>query len=41
MVRGRPDMAPMIFAKAILNGKEIKVNNYRKMSQTLHTSMTL
>ena len=30
---GRPDMAPMIFAKAILNGKEIKVNNYGKMSR--------
>ena len=30
---GRPDMAPMIFAKAILKGEEIKVNNYGKMSR--------
>ena len=30
---GRPDMAPMIFANAILNDKEIKVNNYGKMSR--------
>ena len=30
---GRPDMAPMIFANAILNDEEIKVNNFGKMSR--------
>lgn len=30
---GRPDMAPMIFAKAILNGEPIKVNNYGDMQR--------
>ncbi len=30
---GRPDMAPMIFAKAILNRKPIKVFNYGKMER--------
>ena len=30
---GRPDMAPMIFANAILKNEEIKVNNYGKMSR--------
>ena len=30
---GRPDMAPMIFAKAILNKKPIKVFNYGKMER--------
>tara|TARA_Y100000991_G_scaffold214815_1_gene203459 strand:- start:811 stop:1857 length:1047 start_codon:yes stop_codon:yes gene_type:complete len=30
---GRPDMAPMIFAKAILRGEKIFVNNYGKMSR--------
>ena len=30
---GRPDMAPMIFAKSILNSKPIKVFNYGKMSR--------
>ncbi len=30
---GRPDMAPMIFAKAILSNQEIKVFNYGDMSR--------
>ena len=30
---GRPDMAPMIFAKSILNSKPIKIFNYGKMSR--------
>lgn len=30
---GRPDMAPMLFANAILNDKEIKVFNYGDMSR--------
>ena len=30
---GRPDMAPMIFAKAILAGKPIQVNNFGKMQR--------
>ena len=30
---GRPDMAPMIFAKSILSNKPIKVFNYGKMSR--------
>ena len=30
---GKTDMAPMIFADAILNNKEIKVNNFGKMSR--------
>ncbi len=30
---GRPDMAPMIFANAILNGKPIEVFNYGKMKR--------
>ena len=30
---GRPDMAPMIFAKSILNRKPIKVFNYGKMKR--------
>lgn len=30
---GRPDMAPMIFAKSIINGEKILVNNYGKMSR--------
>lgn len=30
---GRPDMAPMIFAKAILEGKPIKVNNHGDMQR--------
>ena len=30
---GRPDMAPMIFAKAILEGKPIKIYNYGKMQR--------
>tara|TARA_B100000212_G_C27350703_1_gene523489 strand:- start:416 stop:1456 length:1041 start_codon:yes stop_codon:yes gene_type:complete len=30
---GRPDMAPMIFAKAILSGKPIDVYNFGKMSR--------
>ena len=30
---GRPDMAPMIFAKSILNSEPIKVFNYGKMSR--------
>tara|TARA_B100001057_G_C22717249_1_gene898252 strand:- start:199 stop:1221 length:1023 start_codon:yes stop_codon:yes gene_type:complete len=30
---GRPDMAPMIFAKSILNKKPIKVFNYGKMKR--------
>lgn len=30
---GRPDMAPMIFAKAILNGEPIKVNNHGNMQR--------
>ena len=30
---GRPDMAPMIFAKAILNGEPIKVNNHGDMQR--------
>ena len=30
---GRPDMAPMIFAKAILGGKPIKIFNYGKMKR--------
>ena len=30
---GRPDMAPMIFAKSILNSKPIKIYNYGKMSR--------
>tara|TARA_Y100001970_G_scaffold294355_1_gene451370 strand:+ start:4334 stop:5371 length:1038 start_codon:yes stop_codon:yes gene_type:complete len=30
---GRPDMAPMIFAKAILLGEKIQVNNYGKMKR--------
>ena len=30
---GRPDMAPMIFAKSILNSEPIKIFNYGKMSR--------
>ena len=30
---GRPDMAPMLFARAILSGKPIKVFNYGKMQR--------
>ena len=30
---GRPDMAPMIFTKAILSGNPIKVNNFGKMKR--------
>ena len=30
---GRPDMSPMIFAKAILDGKPIKIFNHGKMSR--------
>ena len=30
---GRPDMAPMIFAKSILNSKPIKIFNFGKMSR--------
>ena len=30
---GRPDMAPIIFAKAISEGKPIKVNNFGKMQR--------
>ena len=30
---GRPDMAPMLFAKAILNGKPIRVFNHGKMKR--------
>lgn len=30
---GRPDMAPMLFAKAILEGKPIKVNNHGNMQR--------
>ena len=30
---GRPDMAPMIFAKAISKGEEINVNNFGKMKR--------
>ena len=30
---GRPDMAPMIFAKSILNNKPIKIYNYGKMQR--------
>ncbi len=30
---GRPDMAPMLFAKAILSGEAIKVNNYGRMKR--------
>ena len=30
---GRPDMAPMIFAKAILEGKPIKIYNHGKMQR--------
>ncbi len=30
---GRPDMAPMIFAKSILNNKPIKIFNYGNMSR--------
>ncbi len=30
---GRPDMAPMIFAKAILSGKPIKIFNHGKMQR--------
>ncbi len=30
---GRPDMAPMIFAKSIINGEPIKVFNYGKMQR--------
>ena len=31
---GRPDMAPMIFTKAIINNKPIKIFNYGKMSRS-------
>ena len=31
---GRPDMAPMIFANAILNNKPIEIFNYGKMSRS-------
>ena len=31
---GRPDMAPMIFAKAIINEKPIKIFNYGNMSRS-------
>ena len=32
-VRGRPDMAPMIFSKAIMEGKPIEVFNFGKMKR--------
>ena len=30
---GRPDMAPIIFAKAITKGEEININNFGKMQR--------
>lgn len=36
---GRPDMAPCLFMKAILNGDPIKVFNNGQMRRDLHISM--
>ena len=38
---GRPDMAPMLFARAILAGEPIKVFNHGKMQRISLTSTTL